>query len=58
MEVKDAIAGRLSIRRYAESSIPSEHEYLLAFLVKEGIFVHHVTKKGWWNSANGYAQKC
>jgi nitroreductase len=25
MEVKEAIAGRLSIRRYAESSIPPEH---------------------------------
>ncbi len=25
MEVKEAIARRLSIRRYAESSIPSEH---------------------------------
>ena len=29
MEVKDAIAGRLSIRRYAESSIPSEHMEML-----------------------------
>jgi hypothetical protein len=25
MEVKEAIAGRLSIRRYAESSIPPDH---------------------------------
>lgn len=25
MEVKEAIAGRLSIRRYAKSSVPSEH---------------------------------
>jgi nitroreductase len=29
MQVKEAIAGRLSIRRYAEASIPSEHLQIL-----------------------------
>ena len=28
------------------------------FHANAGIFVHHVTRKGWWNSANGYAQMC
>ncbi|CAB1055937.1 hypothetical protein D1BOALGB6SA_671 [Olavius sp. associated proteobacterium Delta 1] len=29
MEVKEAVASRLSIRRYAESSIPPEHTEML-----------------------------